>query len=87
MFKIFEMIAKAKEWLRGKKVYTMGLTTILGALIAWSNNVMDTKTFIETIWGALGVMALRAGQENAAVKAITALPSQIGGNEVKPEGK
>jgi hypothetical protein len=86
IFKIFELIAKAKEWLRGKKVYILGLTTILGTITAWANNATDTKTAIEAIVGALTAMALRAGQDNAAVKAVTALPSQIAGNDpaVKP---
>jgi hypothetical protein len=81
IFKIFELIAKAKEWLRGKKVYLLGIGTITGILIAWSNNAVDTKTMMDSIWGSLVAMALRAGQDNAAVKAATALPSQIAGND------
>jgi hypothetical protein len=86
IFKIFELIAKAKEWLRGKKAYLIGWSTIISTIIAWSNNAIDTKTAIEAIVGALMAMALRAGQDNAAVKAATALPSQISGNDpaVKP---
>lgn len=87
ILKLFEMIAKAKEWLRGKKVYILGLSTILGTLTAWANNAIDTKGAIEAIIAALTAMALRAGQDNANVKALTELPSVIGGNEPKPDVK
>jgi len=86
IFKVFELIAKAKEWLRGKKAYILSISTILGTALAWANNAMDSKTAMQTIAGALIAMALRAGQDNAAVKAVTVLPSQIAGNDpaVKP---
>ena len=81
IFKIFELIVKIKEWLRGKKVYILCTTAILTTIWSWANNIIDTKTAVGAILLALEQMAQRAGKDNAAVKALTALPSQISGND------
>ena len=52
-----------KEWLKGKKTFLVGLSAILGAVIAWVNGG-DAGSCIQAVITAVLAMTVRAGVTN-----------------------
>jgi hypothetical protein len=59
---------KFREFLKGKKTYLLAATTVVGALIGWSQGEINTLTFIGVILAAVQSCFIRAGAATEAVK-------------------
>jgi len=52
-----------REWLKGKKTFLVGISTIIGAIIAWSQGG-DLSVCVQAIITAVLAMTVRAGVTN-----------------------
>jgi hypothetical protein len=55
---------KVFNFLKGKKVYFLGLVAVIYALTGWYLGKIDPTTALDMIWGGLTAMAIRAGIKN-----------------------
>lgn len=53
-----------RDWLRGKKTYLVAAAGIIAALASWSSGDIDTAKLIESVWGAVLAVTIRAGITN-----------------------
>jgi hypothetical protein len=60
--------AKFRDFLKGKKTYLLAATTVIGALIGWSQGEINNLTFIGVILAAVQSCFIRAGAATEAVK-------------------
>lgn len=58
---------EVRDYLKGKKTYLVALATILGLVVAWSTNEVDTVTAVQGIVTAILASTIRDGI-NTAVK-------------------
>lgn len=56
-----KMLENMRNKLKNKKTYLVGISAIIGAVIAWLNNAIDTNKLIELVVEAILAMTLRAG--------------------------
>ena len=61
-------INKIREFLRGKKVYTMAAAGLLGAVIAWADHSLSGMGLLAAIWAAAQACFIRAGIANELAK-------------------
>lgn len=57
---MFKWIKKIQDLINGYKVYILGISGILGILVAWSNGGMTLAEAIKAIWAILVGMGFRS---------------------------
>ena len=57
-----------REFLRGKKAYTVAVAGLLGAVIAWADNSLSGTGLLAAIWAAAQTCFIRAGIANEIAK-------------------
>lgn len=55
------MLEKWRETLQGKKTYVVGIGSIIGLLVAWTQGTVTTPDFIQGVITAVLGMTIRAG--------------------------
>jgi len=54
------MFTKIQKFIDGYKVYILGVSAILGILVAWAGNTMGSWEALQAIWAALIAMGFRS---------------------------
>jgi len=52
---------KILEWLKGKKTYIVGISTIMAAVASYVTDTIETGEMIKLIVAAIMAMTIRAG--------------------------
>ena len=56
-----------REWLKGKKTYMLGVSAILGALVAYGTGEYELGKTVEVVVAALMVIFVRAGVTKSGI--------------------
>ena len=62
------MLENIREKLRGKKTYVVGIGSIIGLVVAWTQGAVTTPDFIQGVITAVLGMTIRAGVTSEAGK-------------------
>ena len=64
MLQILKYVLLLRTFLKGKKTYIVAIVAIFTALLGFIDGSLTLADFIQSIFTALGAMALRAGITN-----------------------